>query len=118
MSVVNYPKLAKELTRYTGDGALAEVYAPDKDQVIVAVLVHLPSIGGASAGDVVVQLDDVEGAPFDTVLYTKTMDAAADAVYLPTRPLPLPKGSKLNISFDNTNALVYGVTVWAQDYRG
>lgn len=107
-----------EVASGTGVGAIDVSYLPGVPGAfyLCAVTIHLSAVP-ATAGDLTVVLDAVDGAEYDTVLFRvdpSDGDGATDIVYTPLVPIPCVAGDAISVAYANADALTYGVRVVAK----
>jgi hypothetical protein len=93
--------------RATGSAAVSLEVAPGSAWQLEDVRVHLNAVGGA--GSLTITADAGAGEAYDVVLASQDMTAAADYVYLPTRPLVFDADDKVVIAWENAGGKTYGV---------
>lgn len=75
-----------------------------------SVTVHVSATVIASE-DLVISIDSIDGAAYDTVLATQDLTGLDDFVYFPSAPLPFKKGDIIKVEYPNTNTNTVGVQV-------
>ena len=66
-------------------------------------------------GDIVVTLDSIDGAAYDVVLKTQTVNGATSFVYAPEGEITFHKGDILQVDVPKTAGSTYGLTA---NFRG
>ena len=94
----------------TGAGVMGETLAPGANFVLQSVLLHL-NAASATVENFTITKDDVDGAAYDTLLYTKGMNTETDAVVLTLKDLSFEKGDELDFAWANTNTKTWGLEV-------
>lgn len=107
-----------EIASGTGTGAIDVSYSPGVPGAfyLCAVTIHLSAVP-ATAGDLAVVLDAVDGAAYDTVLFRvdPSEDGAMDIVYIPITSIPCVAGDVVNVNYANDDGLTYGVRIVARE---
>lgn len=108
-----------EIASGTGTGAIDVSYLPGVPGAfyLCAVTIHLSAVP-ATAGDLAVVLDAVDGAEYDTVLFRvdpSDGDGAMDIVYIPITSIPCVAGDVVNVNYANDDGLTYGVRIVARE---
>lgn len=88
-------------------GAISLTIDPEIDFRLVAIKIHLSTVGGA--GNLTITTDAIAGATYDAVLSLQDMTAISDYVYVPSDPVPFSVGDKVVIAWPNANNVTYGV---------
>ena len=101
--------IAYKVHRATGNGAIASTLAPGRQIELVCVKLHLSAAGGA-AEDFTVTIDSATDAVYDVVLFSQDMNAVADVVWVPERPIPIMK-DEIDFAYNNGNTRTYGLEV-------
>ena len=102
-------------TAATGSGAIAISYAPSAAFWLDAITIHL-SAAPTTAGDLTVTLDAVDGADYDTVLFSldPSEQSDTDVVYIPDQPLLCVSGDAIAVAYTNTDGRTYGLRIIAR----
>ena len=104
-------------TAATGSGAIATSYAPSAAFWLDAITVHL-SAAPTTAENLTVTLDAVDGADYDTVVFStdpSTGEGATDICFIPLVPIPCVTGDGIMVQYANTDAVTYGVRILARE---
>lgn len=109
MGLTNY-----KYVRATGAAAIAETIAVDGGLVIIEVRLHLDAVGGA-AESFTVTIDSGVSAVYDTVLASQDMNALADYVWRPAKPVPISDGDEIDFAWANTGTKTWGLAVIYRD---
>jgi hypothetical protein len=82
---------------------------------LLQVVCHFSSAPVASES-FILKLDSIAGAAYDTTLYSvnPSLSAATDLVYTPDSDMKFKVGDELNVTFTNTNANTYGLSIYYQ----
>lgn len=106
--------MSKFRTAAMGVGPLTQAFAVPVGQVyeVVSVMCHLTAAATTSE-NLTVTLDAVEGAAYDTKLYSVDLSAGAvvDMVWQPDVPLFLFGGDALDIAWANSNGRTWSLLV-------
>jgi len=105
--------LGDEVSRETGSGAIAYTLLAAGNIRIVGVMLHLSSVGGNE--NFTMSIDSAAGEAYDTVLLSQDMHNLTDLNS--TDGFIIPSGDTLSITFANTGAATYGLTVLYADGR-
>ena len=106
-------QLGDEVSRETGSGAIAYTLLAGRNIRVLGVMLHLSSTGVNE--DFTMSIDSAAGEAYDTVLFSQDMNHLTD-LYL-TDGFIIPQGDSLSITFANTGAATYGLTVLYADGR-
>jgi len=106
-------QLGDEVSRETGSGAIAYTLLAESNIRIIGVMLHLSDAGGNE--DFVMSIDSAAGEAYDTVLLSQDMHNLTDLNS--TDGFIVPQGDTLSITFANTGAATYGLTVLYADGR-
>jgi len=101
----------------TGSGAIATSYAPSAAFWLDAITVHL-SAAPTTAENLTVTIDAVDGADYDTVVFStdpSTGEGATDICFIPLVPIPCVAGDGIMVQYANTDAVTYGVRILARE---
>ncbi len=99
--------IGDEVHRATGSGAISETITIDRPTMIIGVQLHLDAAGQAE--NFSVALDSAAGDAYDTILLSQDMDGVSDLNS--TDAIPVAKGDNIVITFANTGAATYGLTL-------
>ena len=91
----------------TGAVAMAASLTFAKDAYLDDIRVHLSGAGGA--GNLVIQLNSIQGSAYDVVLYTQDMTAHTDFIFQPDPKIHFLKGDILEVTWANGSGRTYGV---------
>ena len=105
--------LGDEISRETGSGAIAYSLLASSNIRIVGIMLHLSTVGGNE--NFTVSIDSAAGSAYDTVLMSQDMHNLTDLNS--TDGFIIPQGDTLSITFANTGAATYGLTVLYADGR-
>ena len=106
-------QLGDEVSRETGSGAITYTLLAESNIRIIGVMLHLSAVGGNE--NFVMSIDSAAGEAYDTVLLSQDMHNLTDLNS--TDGFIIPKGDTLSITFANTGAATYGLTVLYADGR-
>lgn len=99
----------------TGAAALNATTAIAAEFRLLAVTVHFSSAPTTSE-NLVVKLDSIAGAAYDTTLSTTnpSLSAATDVVFEPSSELKFKTGDEIVVTFTNTDTRTYGLSIYYQ----
>jgi hypothetical protein len=99
----------------TGSGALNKTTAIAAEWKLIGVMLHF-NTAPVTSQNVIVKLDSVTGAAYDTNLYVldPSLSAATDIVYIPDGELKFKSGDELVVTYTNTDTRTYGLTIYYQ----
>lgn len=96
----------------TGVGAITASAAITADARLAYVALHF-SAAPTTSQDLIVTLNSVDGAAYDTVLATidPSLASVTDFLYEPEGDLFLFSGDAIDVTFTNTDGVTYGVRI-------
>ncbi len=99
----------------TGSAAINSTTAVAAEFKIIAVTCHF-SAAPTTSENFVIKLDATAGAAYDTTLYSvnPSLSAATDIAYIPDGELKFKANDEVVVTFTNTNARTYGLSVYYQ----
>lgn len=99
-----------ETMHETGAAALAANIALGVRWELVCVKLHLSAAGGAVENFTATSNSAVD-AVYDTVHFAQDMNAVADIVWVPDKPIPFMATDVLDFAYANSNTRTYGLEV-------
>jgi len=99
----------------TGAAAINTTTAIAAEWKVVQVTVHF-SAAPTTSENLVLTLDNTTGVAYDTILYSvnPSLSSATDVVYVPDGEMKFRSGDELKVTFTNTDARTYGLSVFYQ----
>jgi len=99
----------------TGAAALSTLTAVADTYRLTSVSLHFSSAPTTSE-NVVISLDSIDGAAYDTVLYSvdPSASSATDIVYIPSGDLQFKAGDEILVAYSNTDTVTYGLRIVTQ----
>ena len=101
----------------TGTGPISDWLAVPTGQTyrVLSVMLNL-NVAPTTSENLTITLDAVEGAPYDTLLYSLDLAAGAttDLVWQPDAKFVLLGGDKLTVAWPNTDGRTWGLLVTAE----
>ena len=94
----------------TGAAAIAASIALGVRWELVCVKLHLSAAGGA-VENFTATSNSAVAAAYDTVHYAVNMNAVADVVWVPNKPIPFMATDELIFAYANSNTRTYGLEV-------
>jgi hypothetical protein len=100
----------------TGALAISNTLAPTSDFALHSFSIHF-DIAPVTSELLVITLDSVDGAAYDTVIFScdPSVLAATDIVQHWPQGLPFVRGDKLVVTYANTDARTYGLRLTWQE---
>jgi hypothetical protein len=99
----------------TGAAAISSTTAVAAEFKLMAITCHF-SAAPTTSENFVIKLDATAGAAYDTTLYSvnPSLSAATDIAYIPDGELKFKANDEVVVTFTNTNARTYGLSVYYQ----
>ncbi len=95
--------------RATGSGALSLVASPGVPWRLEQVRVHLSAVG--ASGDLVMDVDDGDGAEYNARLLTQPMATISDFVWRPQNGVILGATDDVSVTWANAGGVTYGIKI-------
>lgn len=97
--------------RVTGSGALSTTLAPGVPWQLESIRLHLSAVGGVGGGSLTATLDHGAGSEYDIEILSEDLESLSDYIYHTERPMEFGKDDELDIAWDNSNSVTYGLEV-------
>ena len=108
-SVPIYPAWTIDVTSATGAAAINATTALTSGFRLSSITLHASA--ALAAEDLVISVDALDGAAYDTVLATVAMDGLTNYTYTPTNDLIFEAGDQIVVTHANTGTKTYGLRI-------